>query len=140
MPSAPPIGLKHSKTLTVDAGLTVPQVSPAFADFRGMPAVFATAYLVGFVEATCLEALKPYLTDGRMTVGTHIDISHSAATPVGMRVTATVELIAVEGRRLRFRVECRDDAEAIAAGHHDRALIDPAKFIARVEAKGRKAG
>ncbi len=139
-PSAPPVGLKHSKTLTVDAGLTVPQVSPAFADFRAMPPVFATAYLVGFVEATCVEALKPYLTDGRMTVGTHIDISHSAATPIGMRVTATVELIAVEGRRLRFRVECRDDAEAIAAGHHDRVLIDPPKFIARVEAKGRTAG
>src|SRR3989304_111551 len=70
-PPPPPIGLTHSKTLTVEPGLTVPQVSPAFADFRNMPPVFATAYLVGFVEATCIEALKPYLTDGRMTVGTH---------------------------------------------------------------------
>jgi fluoroacetyl-CoA thioesterase len=136
--SAPPAGLRHSQTVMIDAGLTVPQVSSAFGSFQNMPAVFATAYMIGFVEATCIEALKPYLAADQRTVGTHVDMSHQAATPVGMRVTATVELIAVEGRKLRFRVECRDDVDVIGAGFHERAIIDLPKFVARVQAKGRK--
>src|SRR5216683_1375100 len=112
------VGLRHSQTLTVDAGMTVPNVSPAFGSFRDMPEVFATAYMVGFIESTCIEALHPYLAADQRTVGIHINVSHSAATPVGMSVTAEVELIAVEGRRLQFRVECRDAKEIIAAGTH----------------------
>ena len=67
-----------------------------------MPPVLATACMVGFVETTCMEALVPYLAPGQKTVGIHVDLSHVAATPVGMRVTARVELVAVEGRKLRF--------------------------------------
>ena len=133
--TAPPIGLRHRETLAVDESLTVPQVSPAFAGFRDMPPVLATAYMVGFVEATCIEALKPYLGAGQRTVGTHVDMSHSAATPVGMQVTAEVELVEVEGRTLRFRVLCRDEAEVIGEGFHHRAIIEAAKFIARVQGK-----
>jgi fluoroacetyl-CoA thioesterase len=137
-PGGPPIGLKHLQTLTVDAGLTVPAVSPAFPAFRDLPPVLATAYLVGFVEATCIEALRPYLADEQRTVGIHVDLSHSAATPIGMRVGAEVELIALEGRRLRFRVECRDEAELVGAGFHERAIVDAPKFLARVQAKARR--
>lgn len=135
-----PVGLRHSRSLTVDSSLTVPEVSPAFGAFRDMPAVFATAYLVGFVEATCIEALAPYLTAHQRTVGTHVDMSHAAPTPTGMRVTAEVELIAVEGRRLRFRVKCRDETEVIGSGFHERAVIDMPKFTARVEAKRQAHG
>ena len=131
-------GLRHSETLTVDEGLTVPQVKPSFGIFRDMPPVFATAYLVAFVEFTCLEALQPYLADGQRTVGTHVDMSHSAATPVGMQVTAMVELVAVEGRKLRFKVECRDEVDVIGSGFHERAIIDTAKFMARLAAKAEK--
>jgi fluoroacetyl-CoA thioesterase len=123
--------------VTVDKRLTVPEVSPAFGSFRDMPPVFATAYMVGFVEATCIEALAPYLAEAQRTVGIHVDLSHTAATPVGMKVTADVELVAVEGRKLRFRVACRDEAEAISSGHHDRFIIDAPKFLARVAAKAR---
>jgi fluoroacetyl-CoA thioesterase len=133
-----PIGLRHSMTLAVDESLTVPSIACAF-DFRDMPPVFATAFMVAFIEATCIEALKPHLAAHQRTVGTHVDVSHIAATPVGMRVTADVELIAVEGRRLRFKVECRDDSEVIGAGFHDRAIIDAARFLARVEAKAQTA-
>jgi fluoroacetyl-CoA thioesterase len=133
----PPVGLRHRESVTVDAGLTVPNVSPAFPNFRDMPPVFATAYMVGFVEQACVEALKPYLEPGQRSVGTHIDMSHTAATPVGMTVTAEVELIAVEGRQLRFKVECRDDKDAIGSGHHGRFIVDEAKFMARLEAKAR---
>ena len=128
-------GLRHTQTLRVDAGLTVPAVSPAFTGFTDMPPVFATAFLVGFVEWTCVEALRPYLPAGARTVGVHVDLSHIAATPVGMQVSAEVELIAVQGRQLRFRVLCRDDADLICEGHHERALVDFERFMARMQSK-----
>jgi fluoroacetyl-CoA thioesterase len=134
-PKPPAIGLRHSKTITVVPGLTVPHVSPEFGSFSDMPPVFATAFMVGFVEVTCIEALKPHLAAGQRTVGTRVDMSHSAATPVGMTVTAAVELVAIEGKRLRFRVECRDDFETIGSGHHERFIVDAGRFLARVDAK-----
>jgi fluoroacetyl-CoA thioesterase len=133
--SAPPVGLRHRQTIAIDAVLTVPELPQALADFRDMPPVFATAYMVGFVEATCVAALKPYLAPGQRTVGTRIDMSHSAATPIGMTVTADVELVEVDGRRLKFRVTCRDDAEVIGEGFHERFIIDFGRFMARVESK-----
>ncbi len=123
------------QSLRVDHTLTVPAVSQAFTGFSDMPPVFATAFMVGFIEWTCIEALRPFLEPHERTVGTHVDVSHSAATPVGMTVTAEVELIAVEGRTLRFKVSCRDEAGLIGEGFHDRAVIDAAKFMARVSAK-----
>lgn len=128
-------GLKHTHSVQVDERLTVPAVSQAFTGFSDMPPVFATAFLVGFVEWTCIEALRPYLDPGQKTVGVHVDLSHSAATPVGMRVTAEVELVAVEGRRLRFKAVCRDDAEVISEGHHERYIIDADRFLARLNRK-----
>jgi len=133
-------GLRHEQTITVDASLTVPQVSQRYAGFADMPPVFATAFLVGFVEWTCIEALRPHLAPDQRTVGVHVDLSHSAATPVGMKVTAAVELIAVDDRKLRFKVACRDEAEAICAGHHDRFIVDAARFLARMERKRRPPG
>lgn len=131
----PPIGLSHSRSLAVDGGLTVPELSPALGTFGDMPAVFATAYMIARAEAACIEAIAPYLGEQQGTVGTHVDMSHKAATPLGMRVTAEIELVAIEGRRLRFRVECRDDAEVIGSGFHERAVVNLPKFTARVEVK-----
>lgn len=131
----PPVGLRHSQTIAVTPGLTVPEVSPAFGDFRDMPPVFATAFMVAFVEATCIAALKPFLSAGQHTVGTRVDLSHSAATPVGMSVQADIELVEVAGPRLRFKVTCRDDAEVIGEGYHERFIIDHERFVKRVAAK-----
>lgn len=128
-------GLKHSQSMRVDERLTVPAVSQAFTGFADMPPVFATAFLVGFVEWTCIEALRPYLEPGEKTVGVHVDLSHAAATPVGMTVTAEVELVAVEGRKLRFKAICRDDAEVISEGHHERHVIDADRFMTRLTKK-----
>ena len=133
--ATPPVGLRHSQRIAVTPGLTVPEVSPAFGDFRDMPPVFATAFMVGFVEATCIAALKPFLGAGQHPVGTRVDLSHSAATPVGMSVSAEIELVEVDGRRLRFKVTCRDDAEAIGEGYHERFIIDRDRFLKRVAAK-----
>lgn len=91
--------------------------------------------MVAFVEWTCIEALRPYLDEGERTVGTHVDMSHLAATPVGMKVVATVELVAVEGRKLRFKVECRDEEDVIGAGFHERAIIDVARFMNKMSKK-----
>ena len=130
-------GLTHTHSVPVDDRLTVPAVSQTFTGFSDMPPVFATAFLVGFVEWTCIEALRPYLEPGQKTVGVHVDLSHSAATPVGMTVTAEVELVAVEGRKLRFKAVCRDDAEVISEGFHERYVIDGDRFMARL---GKKQG
>jgi fluoroacetyl-CoA thioesterase len=67
--------------------------------------------MVALVEATCFDALEPFPKEGQKTVGAHVDLSHVAATPMGMRVTAQVELVAVEGRKLRFKLECQDEKE-----------------------------
>ena len=128
-------GLRFSRSLTVEESVTVPGLPRLLGELDDMPPVFATACMVGFVETTCMEALKPYLAAGQKTVGTHVDLTHLAATPVGMKVTAAVELVAVEGRKLRFKIECRDEKEVIGRGFHERFIIDTAKFLARLEAK-----
>jgi fluoroacetyl-CoA thioesterase len=130
---APPLGLKHQQSITVTPDLTVPSVSPHFPGFHDMPAVFATAMMVGFVEDTCVAALKPHLAAGQRSVGTHVDVSHSAATPIGRSVTCEVELVAIEGRTLRFKVACRDDKGSIGDGFHERVLIDLNRFLAKLE-------
>lgn len=128
------VGLKHSQSVEVGADLTVPAVSKHLAHFQDMPPVFATAFLVAFVEDTCVAALKPHLASGQKSVGTHVDVSHTAATPVGRTVTCDVELVELEGRKLKFKVACRDDQGPIGDGFHERVLIDVAKFLARLEA------
>jgi fluoroacetyl-CoA thioesterase len=101
-----------------------------------MPEVFATGFLVGFLEWACIKAINPHLDwPDEQSVGTHIDVSHEAATPPGLTVTASVELIAVEGRKLVFAVEAHDGVDLISRGRHERFVIDRVKFDARVGAK-----
>jgi fluoroacetyl-CoA thioesterase len=128
-------GLIFRQSIVVDESLTVPRLSNRFVGFADMPPVFATAYLVGFVEWTCIEALRPYLLAHEHTVGTLIDVSHIAATPIGLTVTAEVRLLAVVGDRLRFRAICRDEHELVGDGCHERAVIHPASFTRRAEQK-----
>lgn len=130
-----PIGLQHAQTICVEECLTVPFVAPVFTGFADMPPVFATAFMIGFVEWTCVEALRLHLGPHQRTVGTHVDMSHAAATPVGMKVSTAVELVAVEGKKLRFKVECRDEADVIGCGFHERVIVDFDKFMQRVERK-----
>ena len=85
------VGLRYQHSFVVSRAKTVPAIYPESADFLGMPEVFATGYLVGFLEWACILAIKPHLdAPQEQTVGTHINVSHLAATPVGMTVTATV--------------------------------------------------
>ena len=131
----PPLGLAFTRTIVIDPTLVVPSLPAAFPVMADMPPVFATAFMVAFIEAICIEALAPYLEAEEGTVGTSVEMSHSGATPVGLRATAEVELVKVEERKLRFRVNCRDQVEPIGQGWHERFLIDRARFGARLEAK-----
>ena len=131
----PQAGLTHSRSLIVDPSVIVPALPPLLALLTDMPPVLATACMAAFVEATCIDALKPFLEEGQKTVGAHVDLSHVVATPMGMRVTAQVELAVVEGRKLRFKLKCQDEKEIIGTGFDERAVIDPARFLAPLEKK-----
>jgi fluoroacetyl-CoA thioesterase len=135
-----PVGLTKSLQLRVDERLTGPALGAAFEGFSDMPPVFATAFMVAFIEWACIEAVADHLGSDQKTVGTHVDVSHVSASPIGMCVQAEVEIIAVKGRTLRFRVRCTDDGGLIGEGFHERAIIDPAKFMARIAAKSEKRG
>ncbi len=122
-------GMRHAETITVEDRLTVRQVVGMFVQETDMPPVMATAYMIGFVEWTCMRLLEPYLEPQHRSLGTHVNLSHSAATPVGMKVTAEVTLESVEGRRLRFRVICRDEVDVICEGQHERFVVDIDRFF-----------
>ncbi len=129
-------GIRYEHTITVPLSKTVPALYPESDEFLAMPEVFATGFLVGFLEWACIRAINPHLDwPQEQTVGTHIDVSHEAATPPGLKVTATVELLAVEGRKLVFSVEAHDGVELISRGRHERFVINREKFDARVSAK-----
>ena len=128
-------GITHTLSLEVNDRLLVTAFTPHFSGFADLPPVFATAFMVGFMEWACIEALKPYLLDGENTVGTHVYLSHVAPTPMGMTVTAEVELMEVKGHTLRFRVDCRDECGLIGSGFHERTVIDTVRFMARVRRK-----
>ncbi len=98
-------------------------------------AVFATPLLVALMEQAAIAAIKPFLANGEGSVGTRVEISHLAATPVGMTVRARAELVAVAGKKLTFVVEAFDDREKVGEGRHERYIVDNAKFMARVAAK-----
>ncbi len=132
-------GIESQFTFRITDSKTVPALYPESAEFREMPEVFATGYLVGLMEWACIQAVNPHLDwPAEQTVGTHIDVSHSAATPAGFEMTAKVRLVQVDGRRLVFEVEAHDGAELISKGRHERFVIDKARFDAKMKEKAEK--
>lgn len=101
----------------------------------GGAAVYATPAMIGLMEGTCLAAVDPHLPSGMGTVGIHLDVRHIAATPVGLTVRATAELIDIAGKRLTFKVEAFDDKEKIGEGTHQRYIIEVNQFMAKAESK-----
>jgi len=129
-------GIRYQHRFVVPSSKTVPALYPESPEFVAMPEVFATGFLVGFLEWACIKAINPHLDwPQEQTLGTHIDVSHEAATPPGLEVTATVELIEVDGRRLVFAVEAHDGVDLISRGRHERFVINREKFDARIGAK-----
>ena len=129
-------GLTHELRYGVGPDRTVPRLLPDSPEFSRMPEVLATGYMVGLVEWACILAVNPHIDWPReQTVGTHVDLSHVAATPAGMSVSIRVELVAVEGRKLTFEVEARDDKDVISRGRHERFVVDAEKVASRVAQK-----
>lgn len=123
---------------TIPARATVPELYHDTPFCRDMPDVLATGYLVGMMELACLHGLMPFMDWPReQSLGTMVNFRHLAPTPPGMRLTIRGEVLAVEGQRVRFRVEAWDETEKVCEGEHERCLIDPVRFAARV---ARKAG
>lgn len=129
------VGLTHTHQFTVTEDKTVANLYPESPAFAAMPKVFATGFMVGFIEWACLEALAPHLDDGEGSLGVHIDVDHRAATPPGMEVTAEVEVTEVDGRRIGFDVTVRDEVEIIAEGRHKRFIVDWDRFNAGLAEK-----
>jgi fluoroacetyl-CoA thioesterase len=120
---------------------TVPMLFPEAPEFQVMPRVFATGFLVGLVEWACLRAVNPHLDWPReQTVGTHVSLSHTAATPPGLEVLVRGTLSAVVGRKLSFRVSAHDGLDAICEGEHERVVIDAERFGRAVALKRERAG
>ena len=132
-------GLTHELRYRVPEGKTVPHVYPESDLFRAMPAVFATAYMVGLVEWACMEAMRPHLDDGEQSVGTDVRVSHTGATPPGLTVRVRVKVEKVEGRRISFSVAADDGVEPIGEGMHERHVIDPERFGKKVAQKAKAA-
>jgi len=129
-------GIESEFSFHIPGTKTVPALYPESPEFREMPEVFATGFLVGFLEWACIQAVNPHLDwPVEQTVGTHIDVSHVAATPAGFDVTAKVKLIEVNGRRLLFEVEAHDGVELISKGQHERFIINKDKFDAKMQEK-----
>jgi len=126
-PLAP--GLKHSMSVKVTEEMTPPHL-------RSEPIrVLATPEMVRIIEQTAIQAVAPRLRADQSTVGTRVEIAHMAATPEGMTVTATVELVAVDRRKLSFRVEVHDELEKVGEGSHERFIVDREQRLPRLEAK-----
>jgi len=101
----------------------------------GLVKVFATPMMIALIERTCNESVTPHLDAGQGTVGTRIDVSHCAATPVGMRVWCDSELVEVDRRRLLFSVRAYDQCGLIGEGTNERFIIDSDRFQQKANEK-----
>ena len=132
-------GLKHSFSYTVPENKTVPYTYPESDLIANMPKVFATGFMIVLMEWACADLLAPHLDQGEGSLGTHVDVSHLAATPPGMTVTVEAELVAVEGRKLIFKVRAHDGIDLIGEGRHERVVVAWDRFNAKVAEKAKQA-
>ena len=129
-------GIEGTFRYRVPASKTVPRIYEEAPDFQLMPAVLATGYLVALTEWACIELIKPHLDwPAEQSLGTHVNLSHTAATPPGFTVEVRTRLESVEGRKLTFSVAASDGVDTISTGTHERHVIDAARFERKVGAK-----
>jgi predicted thioesterase len=124
-----PAGLTGTAELVVGEHHTAPRVG------SGRIHVLATPVMINLIEAAALAAVEQSLPEEHQSLGTHLDVTHIAATPVGMRVRATAEVVKVEGRTVYFRVRAEDERELIGEGTHERVVVNVNRFDERVRKK-----
>ena len=132
-------GLKHSFSYVVPENKTVPYTYPDSPIIAAMPKVFATGFMIVLMEWTCAQLLDQYLDVGEGSLGTHVDVSHLAATPPGMTVTVDAEVREVRGRKLIFNVRAHDGLDLIGEGRHERVVVAWDQFNAKVTQKAKAA-
>jgi fluoroacetyl-CoA thioesterase len=126
-------GLKPGLTGSAELVVGVEHTAPSIGS--GRVPVLATPVMINLIEAAALAAAENLLPAGHQSLGIHLDVRHFAATPIGMQVRATAELIGIDGRTLTFRVEARDEREVIGDGTHQRVVVNVARFDERVQKK-----
>ena len=117
------------------AETVVTEQNTAAAVGSGLVPVFATPYMIALMENAAVNAVQAQLEEGQGTVGTKLDVTHDAATPIGLKVWAEAELTAAEGKKLTFSVKAFDEAGPIGGGTHERFIITVDRFLAKAEAK-----
>jgi len=122
-------GMMGSAELTVGEEHTAPSIG------SGRVHVLATPVMINLMEAAALDAIEDHLPEGTQSLGTHLNVRHIAATPVGMKVRALAEVTAVNGRSVRFAVTVKDEVDLIGDGTHERVVVNVAKFDIRVQKK-----
>ncbi len=113
----------------------VSEANTAAAIGSGLVPVFATPHMIALMENAAANSLLPYLAPDEGSVGTHLDVSHSAATPIGMMVWAVTEVTAVDGKKITFDVAAYDERGEIGHGTHERFIIKPERFLAKAQSK-----
>lgn len=124
-----PVGQTGSAEIVVAETHTAPFVG------SGRVHVLATPVMINLMEAAALACVEALLPEGHQSLGIKLDVSHTAATPVGMRVTATARVVAVEGRRVVFAVDARDEKETVGEGVHERVVVNVSRFDERLAEK-----
>ena len=122
-------GLAGSFELVVGEEHTAPSIG------SGKVRVLATPVMINLIEAAALDAIERLLPPGYQSLGTHLDVHHVAATPVGMKVRATAVVVSVQDRKVSFKVEAKDQVDVIGHGTHERVVVNVAKFDQRVQQK-----
>ena len=133
------VGEKFRFEFKVPATKTVPHLYPEAVEFATTPTGFATGFMVGLMEWACKHVIAPHLDKGEGSLGTHINVSHVAATVPGQIVTVDAECTAVRGRRVSFKVRAHDGIDKIGEGLHERAVVPWDKFEAKVNEKAKAA-
>ena len=128
-------GMTFTHHYQVPREKTVPYVFQESELFQAMPSVFATAFMVGLMEWACMEALRAFMDEDEISLGTNVCVTHSAATPPGMRVEVNVTLVEVNGARTKWSIVARDEKETIGEGTHERFSINGDKFRKIVKQK-----
>jgi fluoroacetyl-CoA thioesterase len=123
------VGMKGTAEIVVGEEHTAPRIG------SGRVRVLATPVMINLMEAAALAAVEHLLPPGHQSLGTHLDVGHYAATPVGMRLRGTAEVTKIDGRAIEFRVEAHDDAERVGDGMHVRVVVNVERFDRRVQRK-----
>lgn len=140
MKSSPKVGDTVTFAYLVPDTKTVPHLYPEAPEFGTMPGVFATGYMVGLMEWTCMKLIQPHLDAGEGSLGVHIDVNHAAATLPGQTVTVEAKCTGVTSRLIAFEVVAHDGIDIIGKGRHERMVVPWDRFEAKVNEKAAKAG